>query len=561
MAVPSTGMQNGASSQGAAPGSANVPNSPEGLAGPAGAGPEKTESSSSRPLPDEMVLLAAGDGGRKSAVGVVCVDLTRESEGEMASGDTLTAGDTVTAGRSSIRLKGTTRMEVRGRLRTVSACCAAQLCTCGELLAEHSIKRQRLDKEGQPGGAAGSGISGTRAASTEKLVQDHSGSEQVPECCTVTLASPGQLASPSPPRQTLRISASRAAAAAGIHPFADVGELFLDFLYQDLPELLLEDAAVVGIDVVSPALERARLLAKSGASQAFEAILQKAAVALGVDGIQAACEAIAATVAAAEQASRLTEEEAQELRSLLETEVRLGFGARHEDSALAAYEKRVGQPVYGQQQRIFVEMPPPDDSWFCPFPPPRSLTSGCGSYCNKLQEGRPAITLKEDETVLGAATLLGASEGRHPAYFNLTGFVDGLVDLPATAVEGKETVVVEVKHRMGRIKDPPDVYDVVQLCTYCRALGCTRGDLVQCLRSSSVGDGSPGVLHVTQFDFSEGSPDRKGWEEHVLPGLYAFVAAVYAARQDASIRYRLLAAATPADRAELAAELCPHLGR
>merc|ERR1719498_395579 len=66
-------------------------------------------------------------------------------------------------------------------------------------------------------------------------------------------------------RQILRISAGRAAAAAGIHPYTDVGEVFLELLYQDLPELLLHDAALAGVEVISNADERERLLEKSGA--------------------------------------------------------------------------------------------------------------------------------------------------------------------------------------------------------------------------------------------------------------------------------------------------------
>ena len=48
----------------------------------------------------------------------------------------------------------------------------------------------------------------------------------------ITAVSPG----PPPPRRrkgVLRISAGRAAAVAGIHPYAEVGEIFLELLYQD----------------------------------------------------------------------------------------------------------------------------------------------------------------------------------------------------------------------------------------------------------------------------------------------------------------------------------------
>ena len=66
------------------------------------------------------------------------------------------------------------------------------------------------------------------------------------------------------PRQTLRFSGSKVASAAGIHPFTDVGDLFVDFVYQDLPDLLLHDVERAGVEVVSSTLERIRLMVKSG---------------------------------------------------------------------------------------------------------------------------------------------------------------------------------------------------------------------------------------------------------------------------------------------------------
>lgn len=107
---------------------------------------------------------------------------------------------------------------------------------------------------------------------------------------------------------------------------------------------------------------------------------------------------------------------------------------------------------------------------------------------------------------------------------------------------------------MGRIKDPPEIYDIVQLCSYCRALGCLRGDLVQCLRQGTTGD----VLHVKRIDFSEGSPDRIGFDQHVLPNLYAAAQGVYAARHDQAWRVKLLQAA-PEERRQIIGQLCPHL--
>jgi len=372
---------------------------------------------------------------------------------------------------------------------------------------------------------------------------------------------PRLLPSAAVPHQTLRISAGRAAAAAGIHPYADVGDIFLEFVYQDLPDLLLRDAEVAGVEIVSPVAERAKLLAKSGEMAALEAALQRAASATWVQGARDAQKAVGQTVAAAEQAGRLTEDEASELRQMLEMEINLEFGARHEDAAIDAYSQQVGQQVYGQQRRVSLAMPEagPAEALARVLPPTRSEP------------------LPREEQEGGSSSSSGPppeeGPGKREAYFRLTGFVDGLVDLPregasraagGATVHPLETVVVEVKHRIGSIKTPPNLYDIVQLCSYCRVYGLNHGHLVQCLREECPGEplgASVGRLHVTRLDFSEGSPDRKGWDEHVLPALYGLAAAVYAARADEAVRLRLLAAAGPEERADLVGNLCPHLQR
>lgn len=328
---------------------------------------------------------------------------------------------------------------------------------------------------------------------------------------------------PKPEEKVLRISAGRAAAAAGIHQYADVGELFLEFVYQDLGELLLQDAAQVQVEVVSPAQERARLLAKSGSAEELEETVRACAKAQGIEGVDSASAAIAKAVEQAQKDSKLSAEEAQELRRVLELELKLEFGARHEDAALLIYQNRVGQPVHSQQRRVFFAMP-----------------------------GDPVTALSE----LNKQEPKEKTEGL-PAFY-LTGFVDGMVDVPL-GCESKETLVVEVKHRMGRIKDPPEIYDIVQLGTYCRVLGCQKGHLVQCLRRGPHAELHP-ELHITTIDFSEGSMHRKGWDETVLPSLYKVAAAVYEVRKDPEKRCKLLAA-TPEERLEMVAEYCPHLGR
>lgn len=460
--------------------------------------------------------------------------------------------DGLLADAASLRLKGTFRMEVRNR-------------------------RPKPEEVSDAPEAQGSPLKRTKTLPSEAIVVSASDDEGVPAPVAATRPT-----SPSQP-QLLRISAGRAAAAAGIHRWADIGEMFLELLYQDLPGLLLEDAKLAGVEVVAPAAERARLLGKSGEAEALESALKEAAAAPGIEGAQAARQAVSQVVAKAEELQRLSSQEAQELRQTLELEINLEFGARHEDNAIEVYEGRVGRKVYGQQHRVSVPMP---------------AEGHLVALAQALPPPHPGVRPKDDLVQVDAdrppapqSTGTGVNgsdrEGPRP-FFRLTGFVDGLLDVPRASpgpanpmtgqqqpwkaasdasvpasAEANETLVVEVKHRMGKIKEPPEVYDIVQLCCYCRALGCTRGDLVQCLRTRSIScDGSiqqREILHVTRVDFSEGSEDRKGWDQHVLPGLYATAAAVYKAREDQWLRLRILSAATPEERSQLVGELCPHL--
>ena len=471
----------------------------------------------------------------------------------------------------SLRLKGSTRMEVRVGRRTPGL--------EAESAREPVAKRPKLD-EGQTTSACTHG---------KVMPRQHSNPELIARVHTHSVVVRHEDAW-NLDHQILRISAGRAAAAAGVHPYADIGDMFLEFLYQDMPEMLLEDAAMAGIEVISPFAERARLLAKSGAAHELEAAIHEATSALAVGGARAAKEAVVCLVAAAESTGKLTVDEAEQLRSTLELEINLEFGARHEDAAIEKYEARIGKKVYGQQHRVSVGMTRdgPSVALSTCFPTPHIGTRPEDDVNINLDGAKEASgdgsgTFRttghvNDVGVERFVTKAASGNSEERPLIRLAGFVDGIVDVPrgssappvgdmeASRQGGcdSETLIVEVKHRMGCIKDPPNLYDVIQLCTYCRALGCTRGDLVQCLRvggANSTNECVDEVLHIKRIDFSEGSPDRQGWDMHVLPGLYAVARAVYSARADLWFRLRLSRASTPGERAKIIGEICPHLDR
>jgi len=395
------------------------------------------------------------------------------------------------------------------------------------------------------------------------------------------------------PRQTLRISAGRAAKAAGLHPFTDIGDLFLEFVYQDLPDLLLRDAAIVGVEIISPEAERTRLLAKSGELETIDAALRTASTANWLELSRQQQKLVTDTVGAAEHAKKLTQEEAADLKRMLEMEISCEFGARHEDAAIDAYAGQLGAEVYGQQRRVSMAFPKcsPQEALLHTLPPlrdtplPREEGLTSSAKLNAADE-KTASVVAGDADIGGGGTGSSATgcaattvdkntndSTCDAAHFRLTGFVDGLVDLAPRIQPGKQelpsaprTVVVEVKHRMGKIRQPPNLYDVIQLCCYCRVFGLSRGHLVQCLREESPAFCQPpgcpvGQLHVTDLDFSPSSSDRKGWDQHVLPALYKVADAVYAVRSDETARLRLLAAENPEARRAIVVDFCPHLDK
>eukprot|EP00747_Dinoflagellata_sp_TGD_P193844 gnl/TRDRNA2_/TRDRNA2_60573_c0_seq2.p1 gnl/TRDRNA2_/TRDRNA2_60573_c0~~gnl/TRDRNA2_/TRDRNA2_60573_c0_seq2.p1 ORF type:complete len:564 (+),score=84.74 gnl/TRDRNA2_/TRDRNA2_60573_c0_seq2:195-1694(+) len=443
-----------------------------------------------------------------SDVSMSCSDNSQEAPLTLASHDLRDA---------ALRVKGTSRMEVRPRrprhevtAHTLETSAATQVLvsTLGPGLslsadtAEGRPSKQArtaavrletgLDQPGldQPGASTPWHLQDSDEHETVAELKSSSVTKTGNASCAVTIEDSDEdevtVQNADPSRQILRISAGKAAAVAGLNPFSDVGELFLELLYQDRPNLLLRDAALVGVELVSPAAERARLLSKSGASEALEMILQEASTVSDVKAAYALLQKATQMVGVSETAARLTAEEAADLRRTIQSEINVGFGAQHEDAALRAYEARVGCKVYGEQRRIQVALP----------------------------QAGPAEALAVAFPACGKAPSAECGSEENP-YFLLTGFVDGLIDLPsANAVESGETLVVEVKHRMNRIKDPPEVYDIIQLCSYCRAMGSVRGDLVQCLRQqgeacdAGAAAGSSGILHISRVDFSETGPQE-----------------------------------------------------
>jgi len=447
-------------------------------------------------------------------------------------------------------------------------------------------------------------------------------------------------------KQVLRIPGSKVAAVAGLNRFTDSGELFLEYLYQDMLDLYIYDVGVLGLDLelISDDEHRAQLVSKSGQAQELQQAVRIAQEAQDVEAIQTALAKVEDALRTASRDAKLDSEELGQLREVLTKELRCGFGSKHEDAGIRAYEAKVNSRVYDEQLNLCLRLPKggaavalaqafpagctsePREAtiardtagtlavdakgrqvfsadFLCmlatkisalegmgtesvAFPPTltpaerkyvHQTAEESGLYSQSVGEGTGRYVKLYRAASAAAADRQHISDAERKAdattHFKLVGKIDGLVDITLSPVDGAasklKTLVVEMKNRTSKIVDPPPIYEAVQLCTYCRILGCAGGDLVQCLRERRTVAPAPTPisehrvgesLHVSRFDFRQGNMDRDGWDNHVLPNLYAFVDAVYSVRQDDNMRYRLLVA-DASERQRLIEGLCPHLER
>ncbi|CAN0167932.1 unnamed protein product [Scytosiphon promiscuus] len=167
-------------------------------------------------------------------------------------------------------------------------------------------------------------------------------------------------------------------------------------------------------------------------------------------------------------------------------------------------------------------------------------------------------------------------ERRKNACFVVVGAVDGVAEEVTDAPEDAETwetrrVVVEVKNRMNKAKDPPPLYDQIQLVTYMLMVGASVGDLVQFVKTGAGRRNDKAGLPTKKRTATEDDVlvsrveldcrayrHREHWKDTILPRLYSFARMVYRFRGDDLLRWRYLLA-TPEEQREMLVECCPYL--
>lgn len=178
----------------------------------------------------------------------------------------------------------------------------------------------------------------------------------------------------SPP---VRISVSKVAGIAGLHPFIDVFELFEDAIYQDAA-LRAHDQATLGVSLCTEQ-EAAVTTVTALASSSVDAVRTLGTSMAGILAERSSTNSLGEVRTLAARAKTLVESalacgavssprKARRLESALRSAVNTEFGTRHEDSALRLYERQTGRRVLESNEHLLLLHFPAD-----PTQPPAPL--------------------------------------------------------------------------------------------------------------------------------------------------------------------------------------------
>lgn len=315
-------------------------------------------------------------------------------------------------------------------------------------------------------------------------------------------------------RHGLRVAASNVAAMTGFHPWKNLPELFLhDLVYQGTSgnELLRQDAAVLGLNLVSPDDALRQLAQKAGAAT-VSAVQDALSVKQGITvplSVQAASDV---KMKAIQEATKvLSKTELRVLTEGVRSAVDTGYGTAHENDALDLYQQQTGWPVEERNAEVRVWLfGLVDDDTIGPTVAPQRPASTYWAH-----EKRSVVAYGDTDAaaacssskqpnnldVVPNATISVAEnvelvETEYP-FFYVVGSVDGIREELAPALsntDGEEfadddswvlrKVIVECKHRMHRIQPIPPIYEQIQTIVYCLMYEIDDADIVQVLRIS-----------------------------------------------------------------------------
>lgn len=304
--------------------------------------------------------------------------------------------------------------------------------------------------------------------------------------------------------QLLRISCSDIAAATGFHPWAKLDELFEKYLYQDLDELLVQDAENLDTEFLTTEQEVQKILQKidaqeKGALNELDAATKDGSVLNNNSKAEEMIKQIQELMKSSGVLNKISTTELKLVENEFRGRVRKNYGINCENKSLDKYEEIIGFPVGDRNLEIIkMKVMPLDEG-----------SSGGGRISR-------AVTMKQEEeeteasvdafsVLLNGSRKLSQDQAQAAQQggikrrrtvtkpsFLLVGRVDGIshqLDLrndDPTQWNRALRVVVEMKSRVRGISSPPPLYEQIQLVSYMIMLECDCGDLVQAVARASI---------------------------------------------------------------------------
>jgi hypothetical protein len=343
--------------------------------------------------------------------------------------------------------------------------------------------------------------------------------------------------------QLLRISCSDIAAVTGFHPWAKLDETFEKYLYQDLDELMVQDAENLDTEFLTTEQEVQKILHKIDAKE--KAALSELDTATKDDTVlnsntkaEQMLKQIQELMKSSGVLSKISSTELKFVENEFRGRVRKNYGINCENKSLDRYEEIMGFSVGDRNlETIRMKVPPLSRNGTTVSRTSSSSSTKADEDVGASEDAFSVLLngsrrLSKEQAL--AAQNGGAKRRRKEIKpsFLLVGRVDGIshqLDLrndDPTQWSTALRVVVEMKSRVRGISSPPPLYEQIQLVSYMIMLECDCGDLVQAVARApmKVTQESAGTLITTgPADVmvvaagSGGDDERKGDEACGVP--------------------------------------------
>eukprot|EP01031_Cornospumella_fuschlensis_P024103 gene24103-29158_t len=391
----------------------------------------------------------------------------------------------------------------------------------------------------------------------------------------------------------LRFYCSDIAALTGFHPYADITEVFMKYLYQDIELLQEADAQALGIELLSveESADRVLLLLDQEVQNNFQALLQKTSDKAQLSSQSQVKELISNMqnlLRDTKVTSKLSIEEFEVISKEFSGRIRKQYGVHCEAQALEKYTDMTGYAVTMSNDKTYVYEVFPEHlsptahmsntSIREPSPPPHTTSTSSSSsividLTANLAKGNPppAKRKRKQTTLTGEAIVVSTASAAKKAspLFKIIGKIDGLSVQPLVqttasgALDVKDTiVVVEVKNRVRGFSTPPPLYEMIQVVSYMIMLGAEYADLVQAMLVSPTADSSESdqssSIQIHRICLHDPLYNHHYTYTHtILPRLLCFKEAICKMRQEVGLRYAYLMGERE-EREAIVKDLCPY---